>query len=76
MFAIQEDISLAIVNALKVNLLKEEKATIEKRLTDNTESYDLYLIGRHFTETLQFPQAHDYFLNAIEKDSTFAAAYA
>ena len=46
-FAIQDEISLAIVEALKVKLLGEEKTAIEKHYTDNTEAYNLYLMGSH-----------------------------
>jgi len=75
-FAIQEEISLSIVDALKVKLLKGEKAAIEKHLTEDTEAYDLYMMGRHFTRRYNLSKALDYQLQAVEKDSSFAAAYA
>lgn len=45
-FALQDEISQAIVAALKLKLLPEEKKTIEKRGTDNVEAYNLYLMAR------------------------------
>jgi adenylate cyclase len=45
-FEIQDEISKAIVEALKVKLLPEEKEAIENRGTSNPEAYDLYLIAR------------------------------
>src|SRR5436309_4730830 len=45
-FAIQDEISRAIVAALKVKLLPEEKKAIERRGIDNVEAYNLYLLGR------------------------------
>jgi len=45
-FAIQDEISEAIVRALKLNLLPEEKQAIERRGTDNAEAHDLYLMAR------------------------------
>ncbi len=45
-FAVQDDISEAIVKALKLKLLPEEKRGIERRGTDNAEAYDLYLMAR------------------------------
>ncbi len=45
-FALQDEISEAIVAALKLKLLPEEKKTIEKRGTDNVEAYNLYLMAR------------------------------
>jgi adenylate cyclase len=45
-FDIQDEISKAIVDALKVNLLPSEKSAIEQRGTDNAEAYNLYLMAR------------------------------
>ncbi len=46
-FAIQDEISLAIVDKLKVKLLGDEKEKMLKRYTQNLEAYDLYLKGRY-----------------------------
>ena len=45
-FAIQEEIALAITEELKITLLENEKAFINKNPTENQEAYDLYLKGR------------------------------
>jgi adenylate cyclase len=45
-FALQDEISQAIVKALKLRLLPEEKQAIEERGTNNVEAYNLYLMGR------------------------------
>ncbi len=45
-FAIQDEISTAIVAALKVKLLPEEKEAIESRGTTNVEAYNLFLMAR------------------------------
>jgi adenylate cyclase len=45
-FALQDEISQAIVAALKLRLLPEEKQAIERRGTDNVEAYNLYLMAR------------------------------
>ena len=45
-FALQDEISEAIVKALKLKLLPEEKKSIEQRGTDNVEAYNLYLLAR------------------------------
>src|SRR5689334_16401862 len=45
-FEIQDEISKAIVDALKVKLLPAEKKAIESRGTSNVEAYDLYLMAR------------------------------
>lgn len=45
-FAIQDEISKAIVDALKVKLLPTEKKAIENRGTTNVDAYNLYLMAR------------------------------
>ncbi|HEY2179941.1 MAG TPA: TIR domain-containing protein [Caulobacteraceae bacterium] len=45
-FALQDEISEAIVKALRLKLLPEEKKAIERRGTDNIEAYNLYLMAR------------------------------
>jgi adenylate cyclase len=50
-FALQDEISEAIVKALKLKLLPEEKKAIERRGTDSAEAYDLYLMARQYRWT-------------------------
>ena len=45
-FAIQDEISKAIVAALRVKLLPAEKKAIEHRGTSSVEAYNLYLLAR------------------------------
>ena len=45
-FAIQDEISHAIVEALQLKLLPEEKMAIEERGTSNAEAYRIYLMAR------------------------------
>ncbi len=47
-FALQDEISRAIVAALKLTLLPEEKQALEQRGTTNPEAYKLYLMARQF----------------------------
>jgi len=47
-FTIQDEISKAIVRALKLKLLPEEKKAIEKRGTNNPEAYNFYLLARQY----------------------------
>ena len=47
-FAIQDEISQAIVGALKLKLLPAEKKAIETRGTSSAEAYDLYLLARQY----------------------------
>ncbi len=50
-FALQDEISEAIVKALKLKLLPEEKKAIENRGTDNVDAYNLYLMARQYYVT-------------------------
>jgi serine/threonine-protein kinase len=78
-FAIQDEISLAIVEKLKVKLLGEEKVALVKRYTDDLEAYNSYLKGRYFwyKRTKEgILKGLEYFHQAIEKDPTYALAYA
>ena len=45
-FAIQDEISKAIVSSLRLKLLPKEKKAIENRGTDSAEAYNLYLMAR------------------------------
>ena len=47
-FSIQDEISKAIVAALKLKLLPEEKKAIERRGTSSAEAYNLYLLARQY----------------------------
>jgi len=56
-FALQDEISQAIVAALKLKLLPEEKKAIEQRGTTNPEAYKLYLMARQYRLTGNFGSA-------------------
>ena len=45
-FALQDEISRAIVGALKLKLLPQEKQAIGRRGTDSVEAYNLFLMAR------------------------------
>jgi len=77
-FAIQDEISLAIVDNLKVKLLWKEKYAIVKRHTEDLESYNLYLKGKYYSELMTeegFLMAVKYFEHSLEKDPNLALAY-
>ena len=75
-FAIQDEIALAITENLKVILLEKEKAIITKSHTQNTEAYELYLRGRFYLNKRFLPQSLEQFKKAVELDPGFAKAYA
>jgi adenylate cyclase len=78
-FAIQDEITHAIVEQLKVKLLPQEKRSIEQAPTENVEAYTLYLRGRDFQirySKRYFELARRMFAKAIELDPNYARAYA
>ncbi|MGE0130691.1 MAG: protein kinase [Blastocatellales bacterium] len=77
-FDIQDEITLAIVDALKVKLLGAEKAAVTKRYTDNTEAYQLYLQGRfHFSKWTEegFRKAIKCYEQALAHEPNYAPAF-
>jgi adenylate cyclase len=44
---LQDEITLAVVAALKLRLFGEKRAAVLKRYTDNAEAYELFRKGRH-----------------------------
>ena len=78
-FAIQSDVAQRIAAALQAKLSPEEKKRIEKKQTENTEAYQLYLKGRFYWNKRRpddLKTAIEYFRQATEMDSGYALAYA
>jgi len=75
-FAIQDEISLSIVEALKVKLLKKEKTAIKKQPTENIEAYNFYLLSRFHYNKGDWEKGLEYCRQAIDMDQNFAVAYA
>ncbi len=77
-FAIQDEISLAIVEALKVTLRVGEKTALKKRSTDNPDAYNLYLKGLYFAarpDIESLNKSLNFFRDALEEDPNFALAH-
>lgn len=78
-FDLQDDITLAVVNALRVKLLGEEKAAVFKRYTTNTKAYEAYLKARYQLNKYTAECWHSairYFEKAMVEDPDYALAYA
>src|SRR5437667_414822 len=78
-FAIQDEITHAIVEQLKVKLLPQEKKSIGQTPTDNVEAYTYYLRGRQFMQRhskSNYQLARRMFAKAVELDPSYARAYA
>jgi serine/threonine protein kinase/tetratricopeptide (TPR) repeat protein len=77
-FAVQDEISRAIVDALKVRL-GGETGKLVVPATENVEAYTLYLKGRFFVNRLSEPEVRrglDFFQRALGTDAQFAQAHA
>ena len=75
-FAIQDQITHAIVEQLKVQLLPEEKKSIGQPPTDNIEAYTYYLRGRDFLHrrSKHYSRiARQMFAKAVELELTMVA---
>jgi adenylate cyclase len=78
-FSLQDEIAQAIVAALKIRLLPEEKKAIQTRSTHNPDAYQLYLLARHHFERRdkRGPEiAIRFCQRALEIDPNYARAWA
>jgi adenylate cyclase len=78
-FAIQDEITHAIVEQLKVKLLPQEKKSIEQIPTENIEAYTYCLRGRDFYRRYikhYLQLGRRMFAKAVELDPLYARAYA
>jgi TolB-like protein/Flp pilus assembly protein TadD len=78
-FDIQEEIALAILNAIKIKLFENEEETVLKRYTNNTDAYQLFLKGRYYyrkwSGSDRFKKSIECFNEAIKIESQYALAY-
>jgi serine/threonine-protein kinase len=77
-FAIQDEITTAIVDQLKGKLVGKAKARRVKRYTDNLDAYSLYLKAQHelFTLTAEgWRNSFELFQQAVQLDPSFALPY-
>jgi adenylate cyclase len=78
-FAVESDIATTIAETLQARLTGSEKAAVAKRPTANSEAYELYLRGRFFWNKrtgADLRKAIEYFNQALDKDPSYAIAYA
>ena len=78
-FTIQDEISRAIVNALRIELVAGQEYMLVKRYTQNPDAYNLYLEGRfQWNKRTEdgLRKSIALFEEAAAKDPNFALAYA
>ena len=77
-FALQDAISERVVQALSLELSKEDQSRLVKHYTQSTRAYQLYLKGRYYwwkNSPEEFNKSRDYFHRAVEEDPSYALGY-
>jgi len=79
-FDIQDEISVAILNVIKIKLLGSDMEAVLKKHTGSPEAYQLWLKGRYYYNKSagldSFNKAVDYFKEALKIEPDYALAYA
>jgi TolB-like protein/Tfp pilus assembly protein PilF len=78
-FAVQSDVAKQVAEALRVRILSSEKERVERKPTESTAAYTLYLRGRSLWNTRgleDLKKAMEYFELAVLEDPGFALGYA
>ena len=78
-FAIQDEIALAITEKLKLTLLENDRELLTKSHTQNTKAHSLYLKGRfEWNKRTKegFLKSIDYYNQAIQEDPMYSLAFA
>jgi TolB-like protein/DNA-binding winged helix-turn-helix (wHTH) protein/Tfp pilus assembly protein PilF len=76
---LQNHVARDIAEQIRINLTPREQAVLKSAKVVNPEAYEAYLKGRYFWNKRNadsLKTAVDYFSQAIEKDKTYARAYA
>jgi len=78
-FEVQDEVASAIANALRIELSDEEAQMISSSQTKSVEAYDLYMKARALAYTYEiskYPEAINFYKEAIKIDSKYALPYA
>jgi TolB-like protein/DNA-binding winged helix-turn-helix (wHTH) protein/Tfp pilus assembly protein PilF len=77
--SLQDDLSREIAEKLRLKLTGDERQQLAKRYTEDAEAYQFYLKGQYYWNK-RSPEgtrkAVSYFQQAIDKDPSYALAYA
>jgi TolB-like protein/DNA-binding winged helix-turn-helix (wHTH) protein len=77
-FAVQDEVTNSIVNALAVKMNSQERSRLAKRATDSLKAYDLFQEGQLLFQVRtkeSNEQARDVYQKAIELDPNYGRAY-
>jgi tetratricopeptide (TPR) repeat protein len=78
-FEVQSDVAKQVAEALRVRILASEKERVERKPTESTVAYTLYLKGRSLWNKRgleDLKKAMEYFELAVHEDPSFALGYA
>ncbi len=78
-FTVEDATSEQVVAALILKLTREERESLAKRYTEDSQAYQLYLKGRYYWNKRSaggLRTAISYFQGAIDKDPGYALAFA
>ncbi len=79
MIGLESEISREVSNQLKITLTGDEQKHLTEHGTENTEALELYMKGLYALNKRSkdgFEKARQYFQGAIDKDPSYAQAYA
>jgi TolB-like protein len=77
-FEVQSDVAKQVAEALRVRILSSEKERVEKKPTESTAAYTLYLRGRSLwnkRDRENLKKAMEYFELSVHEDPGFALGY-
>jgi TolB-like protein/Tfp pilus assembly protein PilF len=77
-FSVQSDVAKQVADALSVEILSPERRRIERRPTESTTAYTLYLKGRYLWNKRRLndvKKAREYFELAVHEDPSFALGF-
>ena len=77
-FEVQSDVAKQVAEALQVKILSPEKERIDKKPTESTAAYSLYLKGRYLWNRRgpeHLKKAAEYFELSAHEDSSFTLGY-
>jgi tetratricopeptide (TPR) repeat protein len=76
---VQQEIASEIADKLRIGETAEQQKQFKRRYTDDFEAYKLYVRGRYYWNKRDVPDLKrgvSYFQQAIDRDPTYALAYA
>ena len=77
--SLQEELAHMISGRLRITLSSGQKQKLARQITSNPEAYQLYVKGRYYADKWTgegWNKAIEFFRQAIDKDPSYASAYA